>query len=351
MRKKDLKNIEELKKNRSFSKEAEDNVKSLIIGNFAVCVSIIILILTFVMNATLVEQSLAILVYNVSAIVFLIFNIIVFEVAYRKDSGRIGLCGVELLIISIFTLFSPYIFLKFKYEIFCYSLIAISTLYYLCKIILTCKSEKKKYLQEISDIKEIVKKESKDIRAVEETEKNIEEEKKAREEAKKEVLKPVINVVDEEIASNNSDIKAESKDEVKIEAKPKTNAKPTTRKRRTTTKTATKKTTTTRSRKKVDSIVEPIEETVQPVKKKTTTRKTSTKVIEKPAEEKKTTTRKSTTRKTTTAATKKTPVKTSRVTKTVENTETEPKTVVKKNTAKKTTTKRNVTKKTTKKGE
>ena len=143
MKKNEIRELEEIRKERKLSKEAEKAIISKIVSNFAICLSIVILMMAFAITGNYLEKDFTMKVYNTSAIAFLICSIVIFEVAYKKDSGSIALYGVETLVVSIFTLFAPYIFLKYDYHLICYGAIAIVTLYYIIKIISITSVEKK----------------------------------------------------------------------------------------------------------------------------------------------------------------------------------------------------------------
>lgn len=107
-----------------------------------------------------------------------------FEIAYRKDQGYIAIYGIESLAIAIFTLFLPYIIFELdqnhkKY----YLLVSIYiTVYYILKSIYIAMRTRNKYMNNISDVKEIVKKEKTEKRKVkEDTEKKRETKKDVKE--------------------------------------------------------------------------------------------------------------------------------------------------------------------------
>ncbi len=93
--------------------------------------------------------------------ILIISTIIVFELAYRKDSGEIALYGVELLVLSILTLFLPYVYFHRGFlamTLYAFSAMYIS-IYYVIKCIFIYIREVRKYKNGLSDIKEIVSKE------------------------------------------------------------------------------------------------------------------------------------------------------------------------------------------------
>ena len=100
---------------------------------------------------------------KICSILLILATIIVFEIAYKKDNGEIAIHGIELLGLGILTLFMPYVYIcrgmifKFLYS-FSSMYIAI---YYSIKALIVYEIEIKKYITNLSDVKEIV--ESKEV--------------------------------------------------------------------------------------------------------------------------------------------------------------------------------------------
>ena len=93
--------------------------------------------------------------------IFLGTAIILFEIAYRKEKGNLAIYGIESLVVAIFTLFLPYIIFELnetqrKYYFMVSIYVAI---YYILKSVYVSAKIKSKYMNSISDVKEIVKKE------------------------------------------------------------------------------------------------------------------------------------------------------------------------------------------------
>ena len=241
MKKNALNNIEKIKEKRTLSKEVKDSIIARIVANWAICIAINILLMALKMASNLLDKSVATFIYNAYSIEILIFSIIVLEVAYHKDSGKWAISGIEMLILAILMLFAPYIFFRFTNKII-YAIIAFITVYYICKIIIIYCKEKKQYLLNISDIQEIIKKESQDDKAEKEKMRILEEmtQQKVKATEKTEPTKKSIN-------------KGATR---KPKAKRKTATKNTKPKKETTTqktelkkKTVSKKGTTTPARK------------------------------------------------------------------------------------------------------
>lgn len=254
-----LKDIENIKQEKKLPERIRKIVTERIIANWAMCISIAVLIMTFAITAKFLSQKIAIFIYNVYSIEFMIFALIVLEIAYKKDSGKWAICGIELLGVSIFTLFSPYIFFKFSDKII-YGIIVVITIYYIAKIIKIYCSEKKRYLLEISDITDIIKKESQDEMAQKEQEKRREQNEK---------------LIQEKLRKEQNFEKTAKK---KTTTKKATTGRPATK---TTTKKSTSKKTTAKKKSTTTATSKPA---VKTTAKKTATKKsTSKKITDKPA--------------------------------------------------------------------
>ena len=109
--------------------------------------------------------------------IFLITAIGVFEVAYRKDNDDLAIQGIEILVLSAYTLTSQHITKKYNFDFKTYSLVAsyIFAIYFILKSIVVYTKGRKEIAEDMSDIKEIVKKEEPVKK--EATKKKVEEEK------------------------------------------------------------------------------------------------------------------------------------------------------------------------------
>lgn len=161
MKKNVLNKMEKINEERKISKEVEKNITERIIANTAICISLTILIFTIKIISNFLSREISLIITNIFASIFLVFTITMFEIAYKKDSGKLAISSVELLFISLFVLFSQHINLKLNSNII-NTILIIFNIYYIVKIIIIYNKEKKKYLKSISDINDIIKKESKD---------------------------------------------------------------------------------------------------------------------------------------------------------------------------------------------
>lgn len=161
-----LKKIEKIKQTRELPEENKKRIIKSIVANSIICTAILVLILAFEVAASFLPKLAAKKMYQIYSIEFLIFALILLEVAYKKDSTKWAASGLEILSLAVFTLFSPYIFLGSKTKAIYIAMIFV-TLYYILKIIRIYCIEKRRYLLAVSDIPEIIKKESQDEMAQE----------------------------------------------------------------------------------------------------------------------------------------------------------------------------------------
>lgn len=125
--------------------------------------AIIILFYFFVLNqayANISSEHFE-LGIKVLTMVFLFIAIFMFEIAYKKDDDNLAIQGIEILVLSAYTLTSRHITNKFHFDFRTYSIVAsyIFAIYFVLKCIVIYTRGRKEEAEELSDIKEIVKKE------------------------------------------------------------------------------------------------------------------------------------------------------------------------------------------------
>lgn len=174
-------------------KEQKEKIYAKLVKEFWMAIAIFIYFIFVNVSYGKLEDNMYINCLKACAGILICSTIVMFEIAYRKDSGVIALHSVEILVLAILTLFMPYIYfyrglaLRFLYS-FSSMYIAI---YYAIKALIIYQIEVKKYISGLSDVKEIIldedvsyldeKNERKfeDVRKFdEEIEKKIEENKK-----------------------------------------------------------------------------------------------------------------------------------------------------------------------------
>ena len=143
-----------LNKKNKIPKEKLEEIYGLIFKNIAIA-AVIFLNLGQMNIKTDIDQT----DLKVFSITSLLISIVLFEKAYKKDSGEIAIYGIETLMLAIITLTLIYINLMFssRYVFIVNSISCIFAIYYLIKsVIIYIKKRKKCY---IDDMKEIINKE------------------------------------------------------------------------------------------------------------------------------------------------------------------------------------------------
>lgn len=154
---------------------------------------------------------------EVFAGIFLVLGLVFLERAYKKDSGKIALSGIELLCLSMHSLSINHVITFYKYDFRVYLLTSsyIFAIYYVLKSVIIYTKEKRKYLKNLSDISEIVKeepikKEAKKRKKVRNV-KNKPEEKNKDNYDKEEVKKEEKEKIREEKAKVKKEVRQENK--------------------------------------------------------------------------------------------------------------------------------------------
>lgn len=115
---------------------------------------------TFVSTQYIKLEANALVQYiRVSSMLFLVISIIIMEIAYRKNEGLTFFNGLEFLAIAIYVLLTEYMIKVIGCSIQEYTLSGANFLaiYYLLKSAILYTKEQQDRLNNLSDIKEIVK--------------------------------------------------------------------------------------------------------------------------------------------------------------------------------------------------
>ena len=140
--------------------EKENNkiIRKKIFENLIIAVAMMLYFILINFSYLRMEEDLLLQCIKIASLKILFFSIIIFEVAYHKDSGRIAINGIEVLVLAILTLTIRLVTARFKIDFGKYIvyLAYTFTIYYILKSIILYTIEKKKYLDSLSDIHEIV---------------------------------------------------------------------------------------------------------------------------------------------------------------------------------------------------
>ena len=166
MKKETIEKIEdEITKKTTMPDNLKGKVRKEIFINILLAIGIVVYFIFIVLGSLDTTKAVRSIDLKIFSLILLSISIILFEVAYKKDSGKLAINGIEVLIVAIITLFLPYIVFELdskhqKYYILSSAIIAI---YYIIKAIVIMNKAKSLYKKQESDIKEITKNESKKI--------------------------------------------------------------------------------------------------------------------------------------------------------------------------------------------
>ncbi len=139
--------------------EKKNNIRVHLFVNLLLAIFIIVYFAILIFGSRNALKQDVIGIFYSFSLVFLVGAIVLFEIAYRKDSGSLTFNGLELLAVALITLIFPYsVFeLSEKYKVYIYFLDAYVASYYLIKSIIMYFVDKRKYEKEkMGDIREII---------------------------------------------------------------------------------------------------------------------------------------------------------------------------------------------------
>ena len=160
MKKSSIDKIEsDIKEKTVLPKNIKETIKKEVFINIVIAITLMVYFAFIVLGSIGAIKNVRSIDLNIFSLLFLGISIFIFEVAYKKDSGSLAIYGIESLIVAIFTLFLPFIIFELDEtykKMYLYANIYIS-IYYVIKSIFISIKTKSKYMNSISDVKEIVK--------------------------------------------------------------------------------------------------------------------------------------------------------------------------------------------------
>lgn len=144
-------------------KEKENNkiiIRKIFI-NIIIAIAVMLYLIIINFAYLRLEEQILLKGIKIASLMVLLTSIILFEMAYKKDSGKLAINGIEALVLSFHTLTISHIVSKYNISFETYILIStyVFAIYYILKSIIIYTDEKRKYLKSLSDIHEIVSKE------------------------------------------------------------------------------------------------------------------------------------------------------------------------------------------------
>lgn len=149
----------EIEQQRKLPKEVKDNINTIIFQNLLAAT--IIMAYFCIINITYYnfEHNVFEEYMKFYALGIILITVLDIEIAYRKNSIRLWIIGIEFLIIGVVSLYIPYIYLHTNniIRIIIMVLPAILIIYYLFKSLIIYKQKKFHYQNNLSDVKELMK--------------------------------------------------------------------------------------------------------------------------------------------------------------------------------------------------
>lgn len=125
-----------------------------------ILIAVFIMIYFIIINTVYykVDTNKLLDILKILSMIILFMGIVVLEIAYRKENGRLGIHAIEIIVLAGYTLSISHIVELKKFRFANYILVSsyLFSIYYLLKSIVIYTKEKKDYLNSLSDIKEIV---------------------------------------------------------------------------------------------------------------------------------------------------------------------------------------------------
>lgn len=149
-----------MRKINEFTVDEEKRLNKRIFINLVLAVAILLYFCIINLGYKNIVKDTFILDLQVFSATILTASIVLFEKAYKKQDGKLCIYGIEMLVLAIITLFMPYIYFYStdSIKIICSCLSIYLSIYYVAKCMIIQRKAKKQHLDNLSDVKEIVKK-------------------------------------------------------------------------------------------------------------------------------------------------------------------------------------------------
>jgi O-antigen/teichoic acid export membrane protein len=156
-----IKEIEkEIQNKKHIPKERQNKMNKKVFENMVIAIVVMAFLYCISLGSLNIESTVFITDLKVFSMGIIVLTIILFEISYRKENGSLAVHGIEGLVLSIFMLFSNYMYTMYIKDFYAYvSIFAYAfAIYLVAKSIVIYKKMKKEYVASLSDIEEITKK-------------------------------------------------------------------------------------------------------------------------------------------------------------------------------------------------
>lgn len=154
----DIIKIEE--KNKKLPKGISQGILKNILKNLIVAIFIMAYFITLNILYMNLQENMLLGTVKICATALLVAGITIIEIAYKKDNGTLAITGIEVLILSMHSLFINHVTKVLNYDFRLYLLTSsyVFAIYYVLKTIIIYTKSRRKYLLSFSDVSDIVKK-------------------------------------------------------------------------------------------------------------------------------------------------------------------------------------------------
>lgn len=129
---------------------------------FNLLIAIFIMIYFTILNYcyTKYDKMNLVLAMKLLSFTFMIISLVFLEIAYKKENGKVLVHSLELLVLASHALSIMHVItvLRFNFNMYILTSSYMCAIYYVLKCIVIYTRERKKYLDSLSDISDIVKK-------------------------------------------------------------------------------------------------------------------------------------------------------------------------------------------------
>lgn len=152
----------DLKSKNKLPKTEERKLSSVVFENLCVAIAVMIYLFFIILGFINIKEEVYVVDLKVFSFIILVIAILLFERAYKKDSGKLCAFGIETLFLAIATMGLLYINIELQ-NIFlpiAASISMIFAIYYVAKSIYLYSKLKKKYF--VDNMRDIIQKEEKE---------------------------------------------------------------------------------------------------------------------------------------------------------------------------------------------
>lgn len=151
---------EQLEKKKKLPEDVQKKINKRIFENLLISIGIMFFNILLIFGFYNIERSVYLKDLKVFSMTLCVLTILIWETAYKKESGKICIWGIETAVVALTTLFCTYVCILQETKYILYLALAsyIFAIYYLIKNIKIYKKIKRDYIKSLSDINEIIKK-------------------------------------------------------------------------------------------------------------------------------------------------------------------------------------------------